>query len=432
MTPYYQPLTEPEIDTLLANHRDGYALDRAFYTDPAIFEAEYRHLISRQWQYVDHIVRIPKKGDYFLFRIAGEELIIVRGDGDTVYAHYNVCRHRGSRVCLEEAGHAKRLTCPYHAWSYRLDGSLANARAMPSGFNPADFGLKTCRVRLFEGMIFINMAQPDQSVPDFDTISAELTPWIARADLRRTKIIKHEIYRSPVNWKIALENYFECYHCVTSHPELCKVQLHTLRDAVGTERAAANFDAHNREWQTLAQSLGHKTGSMHRQPAVTDADVYNSQAIYAERMLVHHDLDAAYAKAGGIRPKTATKLLGTYTADDNGQVDWGISPSVFMYTTCSNTVIFRITPLSALETEMAQTWIVHEDAVEGVDYEVESSTWLDEVTMAQDEEIVVNTQVGVSSRVYEPGPYAELESGILEVHRDYLRAMRFGRTFVNG
>ncbi|MGB1253567.1 MAG: aromatic ring-hydroxylating oxygenase subunit alpha [Candidatus Promineifilaceae bacterium] len=430
MSPYYQPLTDPEIDTLLANHREGYALDRAFYTDPAIFETEFTHLISRQWHYVDHINRIPKKGDYFLFRIAGEQLIIVRGDEDTVYAHYNVCRHRGSRVCLEETGNTKRLTCPYHAWSYRLDGSLANARAMSEQFDPSNFGLKSCPVRLFEGMIFINMAQPDQSVPAFDEIVRQLKPWIERADLRRTKIIKHETYQSQVNWKIALENYFECYHCITSHPELCKVQLHTLRDAVATPKANAIFETHNAQWQQHAQSLGHKTGGMQTSRQLNDAENYLSQAVYAERMLVHHDLDAAYAKAGVVAPKPSGKLLGSYVAEDNGQVDWGIMPSVFMYTTCSNTVIFRITPLNALETEMSQTWLVHEDAAEGVDYDVESSTWLDEVTMAQDEEIVVNTQAGVSSRAYEPGPYAELEGEILEVHRNYLRMLKFGRGLI--
>ena len=426
-SPYYQVLTNDAIDTLLTNHREGVALDRAFYMDAAIFETEFTHLISRQWQYVDHIGRIPNKGDFFLFRIAGEELIIVRGDGDTVYAHYNVCRHRGSRVCLEQEGQAKRLTCPYHAWSYQLDGSLAHARAMPSDFDPAQFGLKSCQVRLFEGMIFINMAQSDQPVPDFDETVSGLKKWIGRADLRHTKIVKHETYHSPVNWKIALENYFECYHCVTSHPELCKVQLHTLRDAVATPRATAKFEQHNLEWQQQAQALGHLTGGWRSKMGLTAEEAYLSQVTYAERMLVHHDLDAAYEKAGGIRPKPASKLLGSYVEDDNGQVDWGILPSVFMYTSCSSTVIFRITPINALETEMAQTWLVHEDAVEGVDYDVDQLTWLDEVTQAQDERIVVDTQAGVSSRFYEPGPYAELESEILEVHRNYINVLKFGR-----
>jgi phenylpropionate dioxygenase-like ring-hydroxylating dioxygenase large terminal subunit len=421
-----------DIDTLLKNHRIGYSLEQPFYTDHAIFEEEYKHILSRQWQYTDHMNRIPNKGDYFLFNIAGEQIIIIRGEGDTVYAHFNVCRHRGSRVCLEPEGHAKRLVCPYHAWSYQIDGSLANARAMPADFDKADFGLRSCQVRLFGGMIFINLTAEgegvaDGDVPDFDEITANLQPWIERADLRRTKIIEHKLYSSKVNWKIAIENYFECYHCITSHPELCKVQLHTLRDAHGTESARSIFAEHNDDWQERAKAFGHKVGSAQWGANLMEQENYGSQMHYAERMLVHHDLEAAYGQLEGGSAIGSTKLLGSYAADDQGQVDWGIMPSIFLYTSCTSTVIFRITPISPLLTEMSQTWLVHEDAVEGVDYNVEAITWIDEVTMEQDEEIVVNTQAGVSSRVYTPGPYAELEEAIAQVHNDYLRRLRYGR-----
>jgi Rieske 2Fe-2S family protein len=141
------------IDALLANHRDGYTLDQAFYLAPEIFEEEFTHLFSRQWQFTNHISAIPKQGDYFLFKIAGEEIIVLRGEGDTVHAYYNVCRHRGSRLCLASEGHVKRLTCPYHAWSYRLDGSLAHARELPEDVDPSKLSLHPCQVRVFEGLI---------------------------------------------------------------------------------------------------------------------------------------------------------------------------------------------------------------------------------------------------------------------------------------
>ncbi len=417
-----------DIGTLLKNHRDGYALDRPFYTHPAVFEEEFKQIFSRQWQYVDHINRIPNKGDYFLFNIAGEQIIVIRDEGDTVYAHFNVCRHRGSRVCLEEAGSTKRLTCPYHAWSYHIDGTLSAARAMPADFDPSQHSLRSCQVRLFEGMIFINLAPADaEHVPDFDEITDNLRPWIERAELRHTKIIDHQTYSSKVNWKIAVENYFECYHCIVSHPELCKVQLHTLRDAHGTPKGRQTFAEHNAEWQREAESLGHKTGSEQWGWGLPDAQNYRAQAHYAERMLINHDLEGAYEKLEGGSATAATKLLGRYAADDKGQVDWGIMPSVFLYTSCTSTVIFRITPISPLLTEMSQTWLVHEDAVEGIDYDTKGITWIDEVTMEQDEEIVVNNQAGVNSRYYEPGPLAELEKTILQVHDDYLRLMKYGR-----
>jgi len=420
-----------DLDTLLENHRDGYSLERPFYTDSTVFEEEYKHIFSRQWQYADHINRIPNKGDYFLFTIAGEQIIVIRGEGETVHAHFNVCRHRGSRVCLKAEGNAKRLTCPYHAWSYRIDGSLANARAVSADFDKANFSLRSCQVRILEGLIFINLtAQEDaaaKDVPDFDEITANLRPWIERANLRHTKIIDHKLYPSHVNWKIAIENYFECYHCITSHPELCKVQLHTLRDAHVTEKAHKEFDGHNKDWEKQAQALGHKFGSEQWGDSLPDGDNYRSQMHYAERMLVHHDLESAYEQLPGGGAVGSTKLLGSYAADDKGQVDWGIMPSVFFYTSCTSSVIFRLTPISPTLTEMSQTWLVHEDAVEGVDYDTKKITWIDEVTLEQDEEIVRNTQAGVSSRVYVPGPYAELEGAILQVHDDYLRLMRHGR-----
>ena len=424
--------TEINIDALLENHQDGYALARPFYTSTAIFEEEFKHIFSRQWQYVDHINRIPNKGDYFLFDIAGEQIIVIRGEGDDVYAHFNVCRHRGSRICLEAEGSKKRLTCPYHAWSYRIDGSLANARAMSSDFDPADFGLRSCQVRLFEGLIFINLTPEGAGqIPDFDEIANNLRPWLARADLRHTKIIDHKLYPSRVNWKIAVENYFECYHCLIAHPELCKVQLHTLRDAHDIPEREQIFIDHNAAWQKEAEALGHKTGSQLWGAGLPTKENYQSQMHYAERMLIHHDLEGVYAKLEGGSATGATKLLGSYSADDKGQVDWGIMPSVFLYTSCTSTVVFRITPISPLLTEMSQTWLVHEDAVEGIDYDTEKLTWIDEVTMEQDEEIVRNNQAGVNSRYYEPGPLAELEGDIARLHDDYLRLMRWGRATQN-
>ncbi len=429
---YYDRLQDSEVDRLLNEHQEGVSLARPFYNDPTIFEEEFKHIISRQWQYTDHISRIPNKGDFFLFRIVGEEIVIIRGEGDTVYAHHNICRHRGSRVCLEQDGNTKRLTCPYHAWSYRIDGRLANARAMPEHFKPEAHSLLPCQVRIFEGFIFINLSKPNTAVPNFDTIEQQLKPWLARADLRHTKVAAHELYPSKVNWKIALENYFECYHCVTAHPELCKVQLHTLRDAFEKEETKETFNEQNRAWQEIAKNMGHMTGSMIGNTGLPEAENYNAQSFYAERMLVHNDPDGAYAKLNLDYDKVASsKLLGSYQEDDGGQVDWGILPSAFLYTSCTSTVIMRITPISPTETEMAQTWLVHEDAVEGVDYDLESLTWVDKITMEQDEEIVRNTQAGATSRYYLPGPYAVLEEPILGVHRDYIRSLRYGRLAAN-
>jgi len=122
-----------------------------------------------------------------------------------------------------------------------------------------------------------------------------------------------------------------------------------------------------------------------------------------------------------------TKLLGSYNADDEGQVDWGIGPSGFAYTTCTATAILRITPLGPLETDQVVTWLVHEDAKEGIDYDVESLSWLHSATLGQDRKIAEDNQAGMSSSVYVPGPYTKLESQIPEIYSDYIRALKYGR-----
>lgn len=419
------------IDALIANHQPGYSLDQAFYLAPEIFEEEFDHLFSRQWQFTDHISRIPKQGDYFLFKIAGEEIIVVRGEGEVVHAHFNVCRHRGSRVCLASEGHIKRMSCPYHAWSYRLDGSLAHARGMPEGVDLSKLSLRSCQVRVFEGLIFINLTPEGQgTVPDFASLTEPLRPWVEQADLRHTKIAHVESFRSPVNWKIAFENYFECYHCPASHPEWCKVQLHALRDAVGTDKAIESFAKRNQLWEARAKELGHMAGALPGGGSLQPKDAescYNAQVYYAERMLVNEDMRDLY---GSLTPNGAdmpSKLLGSYKADDDGQVDWGLTPSCFLYTTCTVSTVLRITPLGVSDTDQQLTWLVHEDAKEGIDYDIESMRWLASATMTQDRQIVEDTQAGVASRAYVPGPYATLESQIPQLQNIYLEALKFGR-----
>ena len=428
MTRSHQAIDDSRIDQLLASFRPGYSLEQAFYCSPEIFEEEYTHLFSRQWQFTDHISRIPNKGDFFLFKIAGEEIIVVRGDDDTVYAHFNVCRHRGSRVCLESQGHVGRLTCPYHAWSYRLDGSLFHARAMSKDIDRSKLALHSCQVRVFEGLIFINLtAEGKGLVADFDAIAAQLRPWLAQADLRHTKIACTETFRSKANWKAAHENYFECYHCPHAHPEWSKAQLHYLRDGVGTQSAIEKFEGRNQLWAARAKKLGHMSGAMDSKVGLSDAENYCAQMVFAERMLVNDDAKNLYNSLTPKGSKMPTKLLGSYQADDEGQVDWGIGPSGFGYTTCTATAILRITPRGPLDTDQVVTWLVHEDAKEGIDYDIQALSWLHSATLRQDRKIAEDNQAGITSRVYEPGPYMELEQDIPVIQKDYIRALVYGR-----
>src|ERR1700682_1717418 len=146
------------IARLAANTKMGYSLDREFYCDDAVFEADMDQVIGRKWIVAGHVDRVRNKGDYFLYKIGNESIIIVRSAESTINAFYNVCRHRGSVICTKPEGRVARLTCGYHAWSYGLGGALLAARLMPADFSKKDNRPHRCRLRVVHGFIFINLA----------------------------------------------------------------------------------------------------------------------------------------------------------------------------------------------------------------------------------------------------------------------------------
>jgi Rieske 2Fe-2S family protein len=205
-----------EIRKIMDSWQPGHALPRAVYHDPEIYDSEIRRIFLKTWQYVGHVSQIPEKGDYFLFEIAGESVILVRDGDGGVNALLNVCRHRGSRICDDASGHESRFICKYHGWTYGLDGSLRALGFPPEGIDKSKLGLKRLQAKVFEGMIFINF-DPD-AVP-FDVIERDLGPLLSPWDLGHAKIAHRRNYPIESNWKLTVENYCECYHCLPAHPE---------------------------------------------------------------------------------------------------------------------------------------------------------------------------------------------------------------------
>ena len=200
----------------------GLSLPQAVYTDPVCFDADMARLMRDQWFLVDHASRIAKPGDYFLTQIGAESVIVTRNRAGEVKAFYNACRHRGSRVCLEREGSRRTFTCPYHAWTYDLDGALRSAQHMPEDFDRSQHGLKPVGVGEFEGLIFLNFAEPDQA-PDFAAYTELFAPLLRGQGVARTKIAARKTYPTEANWKLVVENFFECYHCLPAHKTYCSV-----------------------------------------------------------------------------------------------------------------------------------------------------------------------------------------------------------------
>ena len=214
-------MNNDNLKNLIKKQKSNYTLDQEFYVDDYIFNLDIKNIFSKQWVFVGHTSRIPKYGDFFLFNIGKESIIIIRDKDNKIYAHYNVCRHRGSHICLEESGNKKLLVCPYHAWSYNLDGSIKSARLMNDNFNKEEWSLNKCNLKIFEGLIFINLSDKPN---DFNEFISPTKKFIKLHGLSNAKIAHRQMYPTNGNWKLTLDNFHECYHCQPAHPEYCKVQ----------------------------------------------------------------------------------------------------------------------------------------------------------------------------------------------------------------
>ncbi len=197
-------------------------MEPSVYLDHEVFEAEKTSLLSRTWQYAGHASQLASAGDYITHEVGGELLFTVRDLEGQVRTFYNVCMHRGHQL-LEGAGTRRQIVCPYHAWSYRLDGSLRNAPHAEGreGFVAAEICLTEVKTEDFLGFYFVNL---DPGAPGMD----EVFPGIRNAlveflpSIERMLPIERNDFIAESNWKVAVENYNECYHCKTAHKSFSK------------------------------------------------------------------------------------------------------------------------------------------------------------------------------------------------------------------
>ena len=197
-------------------------LPGAYFTDPGIFRRAGENLFFRTWQYACHASQLPDPGDYISFSIFNQDIFVVRDRDGGLRAFYNVCRHRGHKL-LEGKGRAKTIVCPYHAWSYELDGRLRgapNARNIP-GFDRSGIRLGAVALDEFLGFVFVNLDAGTKPV-------AECYPGVREAvlalcpDIEALSFAHAHAADEGCNWLVAVENYNECYHCKTAHPDFAE------------------------------------------------------------------------------------------------------------------------------------------------------------------------------------------------------------------
>jgi len=395
-----------EVDELVRRHAPGHALEREFYTDPRIFERDMERMLLRHWFCAAHVSSIPRAGDFVVVDLGEESVIIVRTQDLEVQALVNVCRHRGSRLCAVRSGKAAagRFTCPYHAWSYDLSGRLLQAREMADSFDRERYGLKTLPVRVAAGLVFVTFAaEPLDFAPAAQALarSAGVHGWA------EAKVAHRETYAINANWKLAVENYMECYHCQPAHPEFARRHVYA--------RPAGQVEHLERAGRRRAESLG-----IH----IADVDQYGcaappgGESISVFRSALSDGVDSATRD-----DRPVSRLMGGFAAHDGNSTYFDIGPLSDFLAYPDHGVIYRFVPRSVQRTEMEVIWLVHQDAEEGRDYDVDALRWLWTTTSLEDKKIVEMNQAGVNSRWYEPGPYSRQEAYALRFVEWYLREL---------
>jgi len=378
------------IAELIADYQQGYSLDQRFYSDPEIYEFELERIIYRNWILAGHVSEFRDAGDFKVFNAARESAIIVRGEDGTIRGFANVCRHRGSLVCLESQGHTDRFSCPYHGWTYDLDGKLVAARSMPDDFDLSRHSLKPVSVDVVHGLVFVCFTDRP---PSLEGCKRDLAEPMAMFDFENLKVIASKTYDIPANWKLSVENYQECYHCATAHPEYAT--MHTLM--LDPAMRARVQDRMKARWEACGiKDIVHDYVDTNARPGEMGYG-YSRTALF--------DRYSTGSRDG----QPVAPLLGRLKDYDHGASDFTLGGFSFMLVYSDHAVAYVFTPVQHQRSRCQIYWLVRGDAVAGRDYEVDEVTWLWDVTTLSDKEIIANNSAGVHSRYYEPGPLSKME-----------------------
>ena len=245
-------------ETVAPDPATAWRLPARYYLDQEIFELEKERIFFRSWQLAGHVSQLSQPGSYFSVELLGERLFFIRGEDDEIRGFYNVCRHRAHGL-VEGSGCKQVITCPYHAWTYALDGTLRHARNsnQVKGFDPAQFNLVPVRVELFLGFVLFNLDPDAQSfavlAPELESDIRKYAPRLDDLVVVRSEAATDATLRC--NWKIALDNGIECYHCGPAHPAFVDLvdldtyqitcnQMHTthVMESTNADNAAYAYD----------------------------------------------------------------------------------------------------------------------------------------------------------------------------------------------
>jgi len=338
-------------------------LPAVYYTDPDLFRQELERFYCQDWICAGRANRIPTAGDYFLRDIAGESIIITRDASNSLRAFFNVCRHRGTRICSRVEGHFPgRIQCGYHGWTYGLDGSLIGAPHMDDSFCREEYPLHPVHADVWDGHIFINLSpDPAPLVSQLEDLPEKFRHW-QMAELRTYRQIEYVV---KANWKLIMLNYNECLHCPILHPALNAI----------TDYLSGENDAPRR---------GYIGGSMEFQGGAR-----------------------TMSKDGKLR----RDYLPGLSEDERCKVYYyAIFPNLLLSPHPDYVMTHTLWPRAVDRTDVICEWHFHPDEMLKPDFEANDAVEFWDTTNREDWAISELSQAGIQSRAYRPGPYSRRES----------------------
>ncbi len=359
-------------------------LPSSWYLEDRVFQLEREHIFCREWICVAREEQLPNVGDHLVLDVYGESILLVRNEQSELRAFYNVCRHRGARICPmgEEQRQDDRLPlqggvinkrsilCPYHAWSYDLDGQLQRAPHMTTdmGFQFEDIQLHKAGCEQWGGFIFIHLS-PEGAPPftDFIAPSAGVFERYPLADLRIGASISYTVQ---ANWKVLCENYNECYHCGPVHPELCQL-VPAFKEGGGS-------------------GLDWDRGIPHREGTVT------------------------FTKSGTTNRRFFPGLNADEQVRHKGDL---LYPNLFVSMASDHGAVFILRAESAATTRVDCHFLFETHEMEKSDFDPSDAVDFWHVVNQQDWAICERVQQGTGARVHERGMFSPMEDWNLDIRR---------------
>ena len=353
-------------------------LPREYYIAPEIYVEEMERIFFERWLCVGRAAELANSGDFVVRTVAAESLIVVRGQDGVVRAFYNVCRHRGTRLCEEARGRfSETIQCPYHAWTYTLDGALIGAPHMGdvAGFDKRDYPLHAAAVATWDGFLFLNLAREPEP------LEQALAPLVGRfrrfnlATLRSARRIEYDVQ---ANWKLVFQNFSECLHCPVIHPGLVKLTPYTSGEN----------------------------------------DLFEGPYLGGYMVIT---------KEGGsltLSGRACGAPVGELPAEDHNRVYfYSIFPNMLLSLHPDYVMFHTLWPQGPGRTTITCEWLFNPKSFEQAGFDPDDAVRFWDETNRQDWHICELAQAGIASRAYEPGPYSPREGISAAWDREFLRAL---------